>query len=174
MNIEFIPIDYTNHNDCLIITKWFNDPLLNYLITPNFHQGELPKVTPWYISQSNLNLKNYKYSYFIVVDNTIVGDVNIMDNPDIIIRKNFETSWLGITIGEKEYRNYGLGKKAMEFIENQANALGFQRMELGVFSFNDKAITFYKKLGYKYFTKIPNFTYYNGIWYDDLRFEKML
>jgi len=174
MNIDFIPIDYTNLNDCATLSKWFNDPTLNYLITPNFFQGPLTFVSPEHIQQINLNLRHIKYAYFIVVDDKIIGDVNIIANPDYLVKRDKETSWLGITIGDSKYRGHGIGKKAMNFIETQALELGFERMELGVFSFNTKAIKFYKDLGYIQFSVVPKFTYYNGQWYDDCRFEKFL
>ena len=174
MKIEFIPISYHNMNDCAILAKWFNDPKINYLITPNFYPRPLPGVTPEYISQQNTHHKYEKFAYFIVVDHHIVGDVNITDNPNFLINPHENTSWLGITIGEEKYHNKGIGKKAMEFIEDKAKTLGYNRMELGVFSFNIKAIEFYKKLGYKQIASMPGFTYYNGHWYDDLRFEKYL
>ncbi|MDF2700398.1 MAG: hypothetical protein K0Q49_1956 [Haloplasmataceae bacterium] len=174
MKIEFVPINYANLNDCTILAKWFNDPELNYLISPNFYPGELPYVSAEYISQSNIHPKNEKFAYFIVADNNVIGDVNIIANPEYLTKFDGFSSWLGITIGEKEYHGYGIGKQAMNFIEEVARDLGFTRMELGVFSFNKRAIEFYKKLGYKHITKVPNFTYYEGSWYDDLRFEKYL
>ncbi len=174
MKIEFMPIDFTNMNDCAILAKWFNDPEINYLISPNFSQGPLGYVSPEFVSQSNLYNKNDKYAFFIVADNYIIGDVSIIDNPDFLFYKGVNTCWLGITIGERAYRGLGIGKEAMRFIEKYAKDIGFERMELGVFEFNKKAIKFYQKLGYKHIGTIPNFTFYNGKWYDDLRFEKYL
>jgi diamine N-acetyltransferase len=174
MKVEFLPINYANLNDCAILTKWFNDPSLNYLISPNFYQGNMGQITPQYLSQLNLHPRFDKFAYFIVVDNIIIGDINIIDNPDYLLKKEYNSCWLGITIGEKQYQGKGIGKKAMNFIEQQAHDLGFERMELGVFEFNTRAIEFYKQLGYKQFGVVPKFTYYNGDWYDDLRFEKKL
>lgn len=174
MKIDFIPIDFTNMNDCAILAKWFNDPEINYLITPNFAKGPLGYFSPEFISQTNLLSKYIKHAFFIVYNNIIIGDINIIDNPDFLIKNNLNSCWLGITIGEKEYQGIGIGKKAMAFIENYAKDLGFIRIELGVFSFNTKAIKFYQKLGYEKIGIIPNITYYNGSWHDDIRFEKFL
>ncbi len=174
MKIEFVPIDFTNINDCAIIAKWSNDPEINYLITPNFHQFPLANFTPEYVSQSNLFVKYKKYAFFILVNNYIIGDINIIDNPDFLYKHNSNSCWLGITIGEKNYRGLGIGKQAMMFIEQYARTLGFTRLELGVFEFNKKAIKFYKNLGYNQIGVVPKFTFYNGKWYDDLRFEKYL
>lgn len=174
MNIDFIPVDFTNMNDCAILAKWFNDHEINYLISPNFSLGELSYVSPEFVSQANLYTKYIKHAFFIVCNKIIVGDINIIDNPDFLIKKNTNSCWLGITIGEKEYQGLGIGKIAMNFIEKYAKDLGYVRIELGVFSFNQKAINFYKKIGYKQIGVIPNFTYYDGKWHDDIRFEKYL
>ncbi len=174
MKIDFIPIDFTNMNDCAILAKWFNDPEISYLITPNFYQGPLGYVSPDYVSQLNVYTKYEKHAFFIVCDNYIIGDVNILDHPDFLLKKDNLSCWLGITIGEKAYQGLGVGKEAMRFIEKYAKDLGYERMELGVFEFNQKAIQFYKDLGYTQIGKIPRFTFYNGRWYDDIRFEKYL
>lgn len=174
MYISFVPIDFSSKSDCEILAKWFNDPDINYLITPNFYQGPLGKVTPEFISQTNLYSNFKKHAFFIMCDNSIIGDINILENPDFLYNRDYKSSWLGITIGEKAYQGLGIGKIAMNFIEEYAKNLGFERMELGVFGFNTKAIKFYQNIGYKHIGTIPNFTYYNGKWYDDLRFEKFL
>ena len=174
MKIDFIPVDFTNQNDCTTLAKWFNDPEINYLISPNFYQGPLGYISPEYISQINLYPKFKKHAFFIVADNYIVGDINIIDNPEFLYKHDQCSCWLGITIGEKPYRDKGIGKEAMHFIESYAKNTGFKRMELGVFEFNLKAISFYKKLGYHHIGIIQGFTFYNGRWFDDLRFEKYL
>jgi diamine N-acetyltransferase len=174
MKVDFIPINYSDLNDCAILTKWFNDPRINYLISPNFHPSGMKPITPEYLSLQNIQPKNERYAYFIVVDGYIIGDINIMDNPDYLAKKGLNTCWLGITIGESQYQGKGIGQIAMRFIEDLGKELGFNRMELGVFEFNTKAIAFYKKLGYQQFSVVPKFTFYNGKWYDDLRFEKFL
>jgi len=174
MKIDFIPINFSNTNDCTILSKWFNDKEINYLISPNFYQGPLGYISPEYVSQLNLSAKYEKHAFFIVADNYIIGDVNIIDQPDFLFKRDQYSCWLGITIGEKSYRGLGIGKDAMRFIENYARNLGYKRMELGVFEFNQKAIDFYKKLGYVQIGVVPRFTFYNGHWYDDLRFDKYL
>lgn len=174
MNIEFIPINYQNLMDCAILADWYNDPELNYLITPNFSPGPMPLTTAESLYESNLNPRFEKYSYFIVSDGQIVGDVNITEHPDFLFDDTHYSAWLGIMIASKQHQQKGIGKQTMAFIEDKAYQLGFKRMELGVFSFNTRAIRFYERLGYRYIGRIPNFTFYNGAWYDDLRYEKFI
>lgn len=174
MSIHFIPINYHHLDDCALIAQWFNDPEINYLITPNASPHSPLPITAKYISEVNLHSPFEKYAYFIVYNNTIVGDVNIIDNPSYLLNKQGNSCWLGITIAYKQFQGLGIGKQAMNFIESLAKDLGFVRIELGVFSFNERAIAFYKKLNYQPIGKIPRITYYNGEWHDDLRFEKYL
>ena len=104
----------------------------------------------------------------------IVGSASIDMNPEYLARKDESSGWLGIVIGDKDHRGKGAGRATMEFLENRARELGATRMELGVFAFNENAIRFYEKLGYRRFHTVKDFTFYNGKWHDDYRMEKKL
>jgi ribosomal protein S18 acetylase RimI-like enzyme len=43
----------------------------------------------------------------------------------------------------------GLGRLLMEHVEDEARSLGFRRLSLGVESWNEGAIAFYKRLGFE-------------------------
>ena len=61
------------------------------------------------------------------------------------------TAWVGIGIGDPDYRGKGYGTEAMKLILKYAfNELNLHRVNLGVFEFNERAIKSYKKCGYKY------------------------
>jgi len=49
-----------------------------------------------------------------------------------------------------------------------------KRIELDVFEFNTQAIKLYRKLGYKEIARIPDFTYWQGKVWQDIRMEKYL
>ena len=84
------------------------------------------------------------------------------------------TSWLGLTIGEKEYWGTGVAKIAMEYFEEESRRLGANRIELGTFEFNYRAQAFYKKLGFVEIGRLDKFTYWDGKYWDDIRMEKYL
>lgn len=57
---------------------------------------------------------------------------------------------MGIFIGEKAYWNQGYGTEATQLLLDYAfNLLNLNRIELGVFSFNQRGINAYKKAGFK-------------------------
>ncbi|MDM8534732.1 GNAT family protein [Clostridiaceae bacterium HSG29] len=65
---------------------------------------------------------------------------------DYINRK----SYFGIFIGEKEYRNKGIGTEATKLMLDYGfNILNLRNIMLKVFSFNKGAINSYKKCGFK-------------------------
>jgi RimJ/RimL family protein N-acetyltransferase len=48
------------------------------------------------------------------------------------------------------------------------------RAELGVFEFNERAQALYRRLGHREFNRIPNFTFWNGKMWTDIRMGKDL
>ena len=61
-----------------------------------------------------------------------------------------------------------------EKIERSGIRMLLKRMgiELGVFEFNIRARRFYEKIGYNQIACLKDFTYYNGKWWADYRYEK--
>jgi len=60
------------------------------------------------------------------------------------------TSWVGIGIGERDYWGKGYGTDAMHILARYAfEELGLYRLNLNVFSYNERAIRSYEKVGYK-------------------------
>ena len=64
--------------------------------------------------------------------------------------------------------------RSIQFLEEQARALGLKRAELGVFEFNIPAIKLYTKLGYKEIVRLDDFTFWDGKMWQDIRREKYL
>jgi RimJ/RimL family protein N-acetyltransferase len=60
-------------------------------------------------------------------------------------------AWVGIGIGDADYRGKGFGTEAMQLLLRYAfSALNLNRVNLGVFDFNERAIKSYEKCGFKY------------------------
>jgi RimJ/RimL family protein N-acetyltransferase len=60
-------------------------------------------------------------------------------------------AWVGIAIGDADYRSKGYGTEAMNLILQFAfRGQNLHRVNLGVFSFNHRAIRCYEKCGFKY------------------------
>ena len=74
---------------------------------------------------------------------------------------------IGIMIGDKEYWGRGYGSDALKvlikFIFEEVN---MNKIKLGVFSFNSRAIACYKKVGFKEECILKNELYRSGKYYD--------
>ncbi|MGR9050712.1 GNAT family N-acetyltransferase [Halobacillus faecis] len=153
--------------------RWENDTSLIPMVRPNPDQDALEKR--YEVTTENLKqrLKNHEI-FLIYKDDVLVGEMNYMINPGHLHKKEQDTAWIGITIGEAAGRGKGIGFEAMRYLEDRIKEKGFDRVELGVFEFNEKAQKLYRKLGYKEIARIPDFTYWNGSKWADIRMEKFL
>lgn len=61
------------------------------------------------------------------------------------------SGWVGIGIGNAEYRGIGYGTEAMQLVLKYAfDGLNLNRVNLNVFSYNKRAIRSYEKSGFRY------------------------
>jgi GNAT superfamily N-acetyltransferase len=57
--------------------------------------------------------------------------------------------WVWDVFVDEEHRGRGLGRAAMQLVEDEARRLGLSRVELNVFGGNDAARGLYRSLGYQ-------------------------
>lgn len=155
-----------------LILRWENDPDIAPFITPHFEESELPLVTEADVRESLADPD--KRNYFICVNDKPIGVASITRDFPALLKQDGHTAWLGICIGDPEWRSRGIGKTVMALYEAECRKLGYQRIELGVFSHNAGAIRLYEKAGFREIGIIPHFTYSQGEWRDDIRMEKII
>lgn len=74
-----------------------------------------------------------------------------------------------IDIGDKDYWSKGFGREAFQLLLEYAfNELNLHKVYLRVFSYNDRAIRLYQKLGFQEEGKLKEQLYRNGSWHDIL------
>ena len=173
MNIKFKEITENDNNDFELIAKWDNQDDIKYFIRPNFKEGEIEDITVESI------LKGFKANYnkkiyIILCNNKKIGYISIDTNFLGLYKKDQDSAWIGICIGESDYRGMGISKKAMSYLEEKSRELNKRRMELGVFEYNKRAIELYKRMGYRKIGENKKFIYYDGNWYNDIRMEKYI
>lgn len=175
MNILFKKLDINNSTHLESLVKWENDPEINYLIHPRPDATKelfAPKIED-VRERHQKDDPNFQV-YMIYDDDKLVGNFSLRIDPGHLYKKIQGTSWLGLTIGEEVYRGRGVAKKAMEFFERESVRLGLNRVELGVFEFNERAHRFYQKLGYQEIGRIKDFTFWNEQYWSDIRMEKRI
>lgn len=175
MNIRIEKFNFEDPVQIDALTKWDCDKELYHLVTPVFFKGdEFEYPNPVDVVEKYKNPDFSKGVYVIFDGEKPVGNLSIQIDPPQLFKKAKGTSWLGLIIGEKDYWGKGVAKMAMKFFENESLRLGLNRIELGTFEFNTRAIHFYTKLGYKEIARLKHFTYYQGRSWDDIRMEKVL
>jgi RimJ/RimL family protein N-acetyltransferase len=176
VKIRFEKLDLKNEEHLISLAKWDSDLEFKHLVTPveNKHVKE-ESISAETIYQRYSNEKQNDFMIFIVYDQEKpIGNVSLRIDPSHLYRKAKGTSWLGLVIGNKEYWGTGAAQETMDFFEKKSIELGLKRIELGVFTFNERARKFYLKLDYKEIGRIKDFTYWQGKFWDDIRMEKLL
>lgn len=123
------------------------------------------------ILKENLNSKtNMMIAAFI--DNQVAGSVGINCVGNRIKQKH--RAVFGISI-KKKYWNNGIGNAFVKEVINQAKEFGYEQIELGVFSDNEKAIALYKKHGFEVWGNVKNaFKLKDGTYHDEIIMGKII
>lgn len=146
-----------NIDDAEIYTKWLNDKE----IAENLGSSRMINLE----SEREWIKKNRDYHKFAIVlrdSDKLIGNCGF-DNIDPINR----TATLAIFIGDKNEQNKGYGREALKCLLNYGfNTLNLNNVMLTVFSFNERAIKTYKKLGFKTFGVRRSSQYHDGKFFD--------
>jgi RimJ/RimL family protein N-acetyltransferase len=173
MNIQFTKVIEPTTEIAEVLNKWENDPSLVYLIRPHPNAESLQKKES--VTEESLAKRlEHNHTYMIQLDGQLIGEMNFQIDPAHLYKKEKGTAWVGINIGEEAGRGKGIGFTAIQILEDQAQAMGLKRVELGVFEFNTPAVKLYKKLGYQEIVRIDNFTFWDGKMWQDIRMEKYI
>jgi len=175
--LNYRPFDFRSTEDLACRARWENDPTIreSFQVFPD--EAALQRTTT--VEDLLLMFATTKHSMqkqtlMILLDRDPVGEISFVIDQPPIMTALANTAWAGIVIGEKSARGQGIGLLAMQELESRARQAGAERMELGVFEFNEPALGLYKKLGYREFSRIPNFTFSKGRMWADIRMIKEL
>ena len=169
--ISFLRLTQASSEAAQAFSRWENDPDLIPFSRPNDSQEDIEKREPVTVEQLAQRLE-HQAIFLIYLGGQLVGEMSYQIDPAHLFKKVNQTAWIGITIGEKKARGKGIGTLAMQFLEQQIVDAGLKRIELGVFEFNTSAIALYKKLGFSEIGRIPDFTFWKGKKWQDIRMEK--
>lgn len=88
-------------------------------------------------------------AYFLVAttDDRLIGWVLVDRSMDWFTHKDI--GWISDVYVKKEFRNQGVAKVLIQQSLAEFKLLGYDDVRLNVFSFNEKAISLYEKLGFK-------------------------
>ncbi len=130
-------------NDAERFVKWFNDPEVNKFLL--LRSMKLNEERKWIKDRLKNLLKDKIHFCIDTKEGEHIGACGL-DN----IQKRNQRADLGIMIGNKKYWNQGFGTDAMTTLINYAfSKLNLHRLGLDVYDYNKRAISVYKKLGFK-------------------------
>jgi len=130
-----------NVNDAEKFTEWLND----FEVTQNLTLYE--KSISLEAEKEILGrlAKEHNYSIIDIAANKVIGNCGYMN-----LNHLDQTGELGIFIGDKDYWNKGYGTEALSLlIDYGFQALNLHNIWLKVYSFNERAIKVYEKIGFK-------------------------
>ena len=159
--------------DFQLMAKWNSDTAIMHFFTVRKTEDPLQAVSAEFL-MDNAVKNTDKSIYFILSDQTPIGEASITAKFPYLASKDENVAWISLLIGEKAYLGQGLGRKTMALLENECRALHYRKIELGVFRFNERAHHLYQEMGYEEIEVNAGFTYHDGKWHDDIRMIKTI
>ena len=102
-----------------------------------------------------MNDGSSEFAIRAIAEDKVIGDIGLGD-----FDRSSGTAWVGIGIGDPDFRGKGYGTDAMRIILRYAfEELNLHRVNLSVFEFNQRAIRSYEKCGFKYEGILREFIY---------------
>lgn len=151
-----------DRNDIERYHSWRNDTDVMFSTNPSLDLYSF-EDTKDFVENVLINAASSKSYIIVEMTKEISIGITSLINIDF---KNRNAECI-IDIGEKEYWGQGYGTEALHILVNYAfQELNLHRVSLRVFSFNEKAIHLYKKLGFKEEGTSRQSLFRNGKWYD--------
>ena len=104
------------------------------------------KIKEWFDKQADGGFKPERYSFTVrtLAEGTFIGFLGLW--VDLIHREAF----VGLGIGEREFWSKGYGTDMMKLCQQYVfTELGMQRLSLGLFEYNPRALRSYEKCGFR-------------------------
>ena len=156
-----------------VLNRWENDPDLVPFIRPAASRDDLLKKKCVTVGTLKQRIESHDV-YLIYRGDRLIGEMDLQIDPEHLARKEESSAWIGIYIGDIEYRGKGAGTYAIGRLDDIVREHHLRRIELGVFEFNTGAYRLYERLGYKEFARIDGFTWWEDRMWRDIRMEKYL
>ena len=123
----------------------------------------LEDETAWYESQRKAK-DAYNFAIRTLAENRLIGSCGVMD-----IRWHGRNCMVGIAVGDKTCWGQGYGTDALRVLLRYAfMELNLHRVGLVVFSYNERAIKSYRKIGFQPECVSRESTYRDGHYYDEI------
>ncbi len=150
--------------DLATVAQWYQDAEFMRLFDAAiaFPKTE-SQLTQW-LEEAEKSSTGFIFAIRSVRDNALLGYLEVDG-----ILWNQQTSWLSIGIGDQEYWGRGYGYEALTLaLQFAFSELNLHRVQLSVFSYNQRAINLYEKAGFQHEGTYREFLHRDGERYDML------
>lgn len=149
-----------NVEDAETYVKWLNDFNITDGLGSSNRITSLENEKEWVKHNSG----QYQFAIIRLEDDQLIGNCGIQD-----IQQLRQCAEVGLFIGEEENRNKGYGAEALNLLVDYGfDYLNLNNIMLKVFSFNERAINCYKKVGFKEIGRRRQAYYLKGRFYDEV------
>ncbi len=149
-----------NVDDAEIYVKWLNDFNVTDDVGSSCRITSLESEKEWLKHNSN----QYQFAIVRLEDDLLIGNCGIQG-----IDQLRQCAEVGLFIGDEENRSKGYGEEVLNLLLDYSfDYLNLNNVMLKVFSFNERAITCYKKVGFKEIGRRRQSYYLKGKFYDDV------
>ena len=104
------------------------------------------KIKEWFEKQAEEGFKPERYSFSVrtLAEDKFIGFLGVWVN--LIHRE----AWVGLGIGERDFWSKGYGSDMMQLCQQYVfMELGMERLSLGLFEYNPRALRSYEKCGFR-------------------------
>ena len=149
-----------NEEDAEIYTVWMNDKE----ITDNLGSSTMVFSEEAERGWVEENSGEYQFAIIERESGEIIGNCGIQ-----AVTHTFQRAELGLFIGEEENRNKGYGKEVLSLLlEYCFDTLNLHNVMLKVFSFNERAVYTYSRVGFKEIGRRREAYYAKGRFWDEI------
>lgn len=144
--------------DAAVYVGWMNDPLILKNIGVPQMVYDVPMEEEWIRANRSRN----QFAIVKAGEDRLIGNCGIQE-----VDQRNQRAEVGIFIGHEKDRGKGYGKEALRLLLD----FGFRQMNLHsmylqVYSFNERAINAYKKIGFREAGRFRECYFADGMWHD--------
>lgn len=161
---EKVRLRATTAEDLELLARWWNEPDVALFQQTRIVQQPETQIRELFASWArNDSPGAVGYSVIRTDDGTVAGHITLHS---LTLPARIAT--LGIILGPPA-QGQGLGEEAVSLMLRLAfEEMGARKVELGVFSFNDRAIRLYRKLGFTVEGRRRDSILHRGRFYDEI------
>ncbi|WMJ22120.1 GNAT family protein [Paludicola sp. MB14-C6] len=149
-----------NEEDAPTYVKWLNDFAVTDGVGSSWRVTSLDGEKKWI--ENNVN--DYQFAIVKKENDELIGNCGIMQVDHLR-----QCGEVGLFIGEEENRGKGYGAEVMNLLVDYCfDYLNLNNVMLRVFSFNERAITCYKKVGFQEIGRRRQAYFVKGKFYDEV------